>query len=71
MSAYFSATDDEDEMALMIYGVFGLLHTDEPQAKFRVKGNDTTLAIQINQIFETAALSEVPYPAEWETRVKY
>ncbi|MFE4525686.1 hypothetical protein ACFRCQ_26935 [Cytobacillus firmus] len=71
MSAYFSATDNQDEKAFMIYGVFGLLNTDTPQAKFRVKGNDTELAIPIDQIFESGALVEVPYPAEWETRVKY
>ncbi|PLR70476.1 hypothetical protein [Bacillus sp. UMB0728] len=69
MSAYFSSTDDADEKAFMIYGVFGLLNTERPQCKFRVKANNTAITIPLDTIFQDITLRIVPFPLEWEKRI--
>lgn len=69
MNAYFSATDDADEKAFMIYGVFGKLDTTEPQCMFRVKSNDSYLIINALDIFESIKIKERTYPVEWEENV--
>lgn len=71
MSAYFSETDDRDEKAFMIYGVLGLLHTEQPTCRFRVKANDTSLYINIDQIFDGTNLKIADFPEDWKGRVIY
>lgn len=65
MSAYFSKTDDEDEKSFMIYGVFGQLDKNSPQAVFRVKANDSYIRISGKQLFEDTSFRLISFPCEW------
>lgn len=48
-----------------------MLDTNEPQFVFRVKANDTSLIINVKDIFENIKIKETHYPTEWKNNVNY
>lgn len=50
--ARFSATDDDDEQRLAVYGVLGQLDTDHPQVRLRVGVYGYYMAVAWAEVFE-------------------
>ncbi|MED0677534.1 hypothetical protein ABEV55_18380 [Aneurinibacillus thermoaerophilus] len=70
MEAFFSEIDNENEKALMIYGVVGRLQFRKPDMLLRVGFGGEFIQLPLEYIFENVDLeSNVPYPSEWDKRV--
>lgn len=70
MDAYFSRIDDEDEKAMMMYGVIGRLDQETPDIKLRVGCNGKFITLPLNYIFDEPGNVENTFPDEWLKRVK-
>ncbi|MFF0828755.1 Mov34/MPN/PAD-1 family protein [Brevibacillus sp. NPDC003359] len=71
MPAYFSAVDNRDEVAYMLYGVIGSLNTTEPDLLFRVGKGGIFYNLPAHYVFENVDVnSVVAYPKEWHQQVE-
>lgn len=70
MRAFWSQTDDQDEQAYGIYGVFGRLDRAQIDMCFRVKNGENFVVIPAKEIFELSLENQdFSYPKEWNGKV--
>jgi PRTRC genetic system protein A len=70
MPAFFSAKDNSDEKAYMLYAVIGNLMGEVPEMKLRVGARGQFFSLPIDYIFDKPDLCQVgTYPEEWHQRV--
>jgi proteasome lid subunit RPN8/RPN11 len=60
-SAYFSQTDDDNELDFLIYGVIGNLNRERPTSEFRLGFNGEFHTISIADVFDLDLNEEVLY----------
>lgn len=58
--AFFSAGDDRDEVAGKLFGVIGMLHTENPTSVWRAGFNRQTKSLQLEDIFDKNILKLKP-----------
>jgi PRTRC genetic system protein A len=69
MEAYFSPTDNADEVNPILFGVIGRLDR-EPTMVYRVGVNGYFIELPVTHLFtEFDVNNHVPYPDEWKNRV--
>lgn len=60
--AFFSAGDDKDEVAGKLFGVIGMLHTDNPTSVWRAGFNRQTQTLELWEIFVLDDVREYTIP---------
>lgn len=69
MDAFFSPTDNADEVQFRMYGVIGKVNT-QPEMKLRVGVGGKFIALNLLKVFESDTLvTNGDYPSEWDNAV--
>jgi PRTRC genetic system protein A len=71
MKAFFSCTDNANELAYLLYGVVGRLDQEIPEIQIRVGYNGSYLSLPLLYVFESPDLTNIrPFPKEWLEKVQ-